>query len=72
MTKVIKIIQPPIDTSLTLPYIEQWVAMTRDNKKVIAADKDFKKLSQKLDKMGIPKDRAVLRYVLDPSMSYSF
>jgi len=72
MNKVIKIIQPPLDYSMLMPYIEQWVALTPDNKKVIAANKDFKKLSKKLDKMGIPKDKAVMQYVLDPNLTYSF
>lgn len=72
MKNVIKIIQPPTDYSLIKPYVEQWVALTRDHKKVIAANKDFKKLSEKLDKMGIAKDQAVLQYVLDPKATYSF
>lgn len=72
MTKVIKIIQPSADYSLIKPYIDNWVALTRDRKKVIAANKDFKKLSEKLDKMGIAKDQAVLQYVLDPKATYSF
>lgn len=72
MANVIKIIQPSADYSILMPYIEQWVALTRDKKKVIAANKDFKKLSEKLDKMGVAKDQAVLKYVLDPAVTYSF
>lgn len=71
MAKVIKIIQPPLDYSILMPYIEQWVTLTRDNKKVIAADKDGGQLMKKLDKMGIAKDQAVLQYVLDPHKTYS-
>lgn len=71
MSKVIKIIQPPIDYALVDPYIEQWVALTKDHKRVIAADKDVGKLMKKIDKMGIVKDQVVLHFVLDPNVSYS-
>ncbi len=73
MKNVIKIIQPPVDYSILMPYLEQWVALTKDRKKVIAADKDGGKLMKKLDKIkGIKRDSLVLHFVLDPYKTYSF
>lgn len=71
MIKVIKIIQPSVDYSILMPYLDQWVALTRDRKKVIASDKDGGKLMKKLDKMGIRKEKTVLKYVFDPGKTYS-
>lgn len=73
MSKVIKIIQPTIDYSILMPYLEQWVALTKDRKKVIAADKDGGKLMKKLGRMkGVKRDSLVLHFVLDPYKTYSF
>ncbi len=46
-----------------LPYESKWVAVTPDNKKVIAADKDFEKLAIKLEKLKIKKNEAILTWV---------
>lgn len=73
MAKVIKVIQPPIDYSIIAPFVHQWVALTKDRKKVIAADPDGKKLMKKLDKMeNLKSDDVVLHFVLDIHQTYSF
>lgn len=73
MAKVIKIIQPPLNYRILGPFIDQWVALTRDKKKVIAADPDAKKLMKKLDKIkDFKREDVVLHFVLDPHKTYSF
>lgn len=72
MAKVIKIIQPPIDYSLIKPYVEQWVALTRDHRRVVAADKDPKKLMEKLRKIKVKRGDLVFQWVLDLDKTYSF
>jgi len=47
----------------TASYERKWVALTPDNKKVIASNKDFKKLHDKLKKMKIAHTDAVMSYV---------
>ena len=54
-----------------LNYENKWVALTLDNKKVIASDKDFKKLHHKLEKMKIGKKEAIMHYVLPFGAHYS-
>ena len=44
-------------------YENKWVALTPDNKKVIAFDKDFKKLHDKLKKMNVAHGEAIMSYV---------
>ena len=62
MTKVSKIL---------LPYENKWVALSRDNKKVIASGKDVKVLTDKLKKMKVKKDQAVLTWVFPFTSSYA-
>lgn len=61
-----------MDPLILIPYENQWVALTLNREKVIAANKNFKKLNDKLDKMGIKRDGAILHYVpsLDGYHSY--
>ena len=55
--------------NIFLPYERKWVAVTTDNKKVIAADKDFEKLVKKLEKQNVKKTEAILTWVF-PFDSY--
>lgn len=52
-------------------YENKWVALTPDRKRILASDKNFKKLSEKLDKMDIKRDNAILHFVL-PFTYHSF
>jgi len=46
-----------------LNYENKWVALTPDNKRVIASDDDFKKLHEKLLKMKVKRDEVVMSFV---------
>jgi len=52
-------------------YENKWVATTLDNKKVIASAKDIKKLHEKLERMKIGKQEAVMTYILPFDVHYA-
>jgi hypothetical protein len=54
---------------LLIPYQNKWVALTEDRKKVVASDKDVKKLTEKLTKMK--KKDVILTYVIPMDKYYS-
>ncbi len=58
--------------NLLVGFENKWVALTPDRKKVITFDKDFKKLSEKLDKMKIGEDKAIFHFVLPFDRTHSF
>lgn len=58
-----------IKKNILLPYEKKWVAVTPDNRKVIAADEHFEKLSRKLERLKIKKTEAILTWVF-PFDSY--
>lgn len=47
-----------------IPYENQWVALTPDNKRVVAVGKTFLEAHKKLEKLGTGKKDAILTYVL--------
>ena len=50
-------------SNILLPYENKWVALTNDNKRVIAFAKDVKVLTNKLRKLKIAKGDAVMTWV---------
>lgn len=59
-----------LSSAILIPYENQWVALSPDRKKVLAANKDLEKLHKKLEKEKI-KD-AILHFVLPFDRYYSF
>ncbi|KKR39605.1 hypothetical protein A2210_02540 [Candidatus Woesebacteria bacterium RIFOXYA1_FULL_40_18] len=50
-------------SKILLPYENKWVALNIKGDKVLAAAKDAKVLSEKLDSLKIGRDEAVMTYV---------
>lgn len=58
-------------SKILLPYEKKWVALSKDNKKVIASAKDVKNLVDKLERMRVKKDQAVLTWVFPFRQSFA-
>lgn len=56
-------------SSILNSYINKWVALTEDNKKIVASASDLKKLDTKVKKAKI-KD-VIYHYVLPSDKSFS-
>lgn len=56
-------------TQILIPYQNQWVAVTKDRKKVLTFAKDAKSLNNKLQKIKLKE--VIMMYVLPMSKSYS-
>lgn len=52
-----------LKSEFLIPYENKWVALTLDNKKVIASADDLGDLYDKLQKMRIKKNKVVLDFV---------
>jgi len=52
-----------LKSEFLIPYENKWVALTPDNKKVIASAKDVGVLSKKLKNLKIKHGQAIMMYV---------
>lgn len=53
--------------NILLPFANQWVALTRNNSRVVAAAKTIQKLEQKLD---VLKDKKSILMFVEPLAGY--
>lgn len=59
-----------LSSAILIPYENQWVALSSDRKKVLAANKDLRKLHKKAENLN-NKD-IIISYVPSFGKTYSF